>query len=113
VKSAWTDAVYTLDVLVTIPVLAVMMAIWIIAIRLFPTTVGSFGMPKNMGLIVVLPLVIAVDALCSKYMSSYENLPNIRDDFATAGDAVGIWLSYGVCLLALVGMVAVLVVLRG
>ena len=59
--AAWSDAVYTMDILVVVPALSWIMAGWIFLGDHFPASFGAFGRPKSAELVVVLAVGVLVD----------------------------------------------------
>ncbi len=109
---AWSDAIYTMDVLIGLPVLSLIMTLWAIAIHVFPKTIGTVGMPTAAELLVVLLVGIAVDMLFTKRINKYRNHPFTHESFSAATDRVAIVSAFLVSFSLFVAMLGIVVMLN-
>jgi hypothetical protein len=109
---AWSDAIYTMDVLIGLPVLSLIMTVWAIAIHQFPKTIGTVGMPKVAELLVVLFVGIVVDMIFTKSINKYRNHPVNHDSFSATTDRVAIVRAFLVSFSLFIAMLGIVVMLN-
>ncbi len=111
-KDAWSDAIFTMDSLIVVPVLSLIMVFWTIAIHLFPLSIGAFGMSKGAGLIIIIIVAFVVDALFTRCISRYKHDAITPGSFAATVDLMVIFFAFAISFLFAVAMVGIIVMLR-
>jgi hypothetical protein len=111
-KEAWTDAIFTMDSLICVPLMSVIIVIWVIAIHMFPATIGGFGMPKAAGLAIGIPVIFVVDTVFTKRIDEYRSEPIARDSFSATVDRVAIFIAFIASFSFVVAMIGIIVMLH-
>jgi hypothetical protein len=83
---AWSDAIFTVDILICLPLLCLLGTLWLLAIDLFPSTVGLFGMPWGAEAALVVATWLGVDIPLSRKMGAYKREPISSTCFNSTAD---------------------------
>lgn len=110
-KDAWSDAIYTMDTLIALPVLSLSMALWVIVIRIFPTTIGVTGIPKGALVLLVLSVGFVVDAIFAKYIDKYHDVPIAHDSFSGTADRAAIVIAFVISFVTFLLMLGLVIML--
>jgi hypothetical protein len=111
-KDAWSDSILTMDSLIAVPVLSTIMVFWTISVHLFPNSIGVLGMPKGVGLIVVVMVSFVVDAWFTSSINRHKHDLITPDSFAAPRDRMAIVIAFAISFLFAVAMVGIIVLLR-
>lgn len=110
--TAWSDAIFTMDALIGLPVLSFIFCFWVLGLALFPGAIGVFGMPRGVEIAVVIAVGFVVDRWLSRSMGKYKRESISRDSFSSAGDFVVIVASFAGSFAFFVAMLIVSILIR-
>jgi hypothetical protein len=111
-EDAWTDAIFTLDSIVILPILSMIMVLWVMATVWLPGSIGKIGMPKAAGLPLIIIVGFLVDYFLSKRFIHFKKTPVAKDGFSTMGDSAAIYIAMVLSFLFFVAAVVTVAMLR-
>jgi hypothetical protein len=111
-EDAWTDAVFTLDSIVIVPIVSMIMVSWVVATVSLPGSIGKIGMPKAAGLPLIIVVGFVVDYFLSRRFIHYRKSPVARDSLSTMSDSAAIYIAMAISFLFLVASVVTIAILR-
>jgi hypothetical protein len=83
---AWWDALLTVEIWIGLPLVTLLVTLWVLAIDLFPQSVGTIGMSRGVELGLLVASWLAVDIPLRKKVSKYRREPIPRTSFDSTAD---------------------------
>jgi uncharacterized membrane protein len=110
--TAWSDAIFTMDSLVGIPVLSSIYAMWMFLMALFPTSIGVLGIPRGAVVVLVLMIGFIIDRLLTRGVSRYKNESITSDSYSTTADSMAIIAAFLISFTYFLIMIAIVVAIH-